>query len=99
MQLMRAGFGFDVAALAGQLGAGRMDVLTAGLEQFSDRVLGEPVDLKPWDQPTQLGCNGHVSASVAKPDRRRDIQRPLATTATSAPAIRALGLPDGIDEL
>jgi hypothetical protein len=69
VEVVAVGFGGDVAALAGELGAGRMDVLAGVLEHTGDGVLGEPVDLQVGDERAQLACDRDVAAGVAEADR------------------------------
>jgi hypothetical protein len=78
VQVVLGGLGLDVPGLAGQVCAGRVDVLAALGQQRGDRVLGEPVDLQSRMQLAQLIRDRHVSLRMPQPNRRGHIQRPLA---------------------
>jgi hypothetical protein len=56
-----------------------VDALPTGLEHFSDRVLGQPVDFEVGSQAAQLVGDGDVTLDMAEPDRRRDVERTLTT--------------------
>ena len=51
----------------------------SALEHARDRVLGEPVDLETVDEAAQLARDRDVALGVAEADRRRDVERALAS--------------------
>jgi hypothetical protein len=57
-----------------------MDPFAPLLEHLGHRMLSEPVDLQVRVPGPQFVGDGQVTADVAEPDRRPDVQRPLACT-------------------
>ena len=87
LQIVLARLQLDVARLAGEPRAERMDALAAGLEQARHRVLRQPVDLQVGMQLAQLARDGDVAAPVPEADRRGEIERLLGL---APPASRRL---------
>ena len=78
VQVMPGRLGLDVAGLVGQVRAGRVDPLAAGLQDPGHRMLGQPVDLEVGVQRAQLPGDGDVPQGVAEADRRGDVEQALA---------------------
>ena len=77
VEVVPAGLRGDVRRLVGQPPTGRVDVLTLGLEHRGDGMLREPVDLEVGAEPLELLGDADVTSSMAEPDRRREVERPL----------------------
>ena len=63
-------FAFDVRGLVGEVPAGGMNALAAGVENRGDRMLGEPVDLEIGVQLAKLVGDGPVALGVTETDGR-----------------------------
>ena len=94
MEVVLPALALDVARLARQRRAQRVDVLTARLEHACDRVLGQPVDLELRDEPAQRVGDRHVALRVAEADRTGHEQGALLLPAhrTAPGALYRLGL-------
>ena len=66
-----------------------MDKLASPLQQFGDRVLGQPVDLEARPERPQLIGDGQVAAGVTESDGRGDVEHPLGPVQRPGP-----GAPD-----
>ncbi len=87
VQVVPGRLGLDVPGLAGQLGARRVNALTARRQDFADRVLGEPVDFEAGMELAQLIGDRHIPLRVAQADWRADVER----APRPAPAARPAG--------
>ena len=86
MEVVLGRLALDVAGLVRQVGARRVDLLAARLEDSSDRMLSKPIDLQVGMELPQLLGDRDVPLRVAEADRRRDVQSPLAARTATAPA-------------
>ena len=85
VEVVLAGLRRDVRRLVGEPPTGRVDVLTLGFEHGRDGMLGQPVDLDVGTEPLELLGDGDVAPSMAEPDRRREVERPLRPAEPSCP--------------
>ena len=88
VQVMLARLGLDVRALARQRAGRRVYPLAALLQYPGNRRLGEPVDQQVRVPGPQLAGDRQVAAHMAEPDRRADVQHPLAPVAGPGPGAR-----------
>ena len=90
VQVVLAGLGLDVRALAGQPAATPgAPARRARSSTRVDRVLGQPVDLQVRVQLAQLVGDGEVAADVPEPDRRA--RRTAPACAGSAARVQVRG--------
>ena len=94
VQVVLAGLGLDVAALAGQPRRRRMDPLPRLLQEVGHRRLRQPLDLHPGTLPAQLLGDREVSAYVSEPDRRREVQHALRSARGALVSLDGLGTGD-----
>ncbi len=93
----------DVPGLTGQGGRGGVDKLASPLQQFGDRMLGQPVDLQARPERPQRIGDGQVAARVPEPDGRGDVEHPLRPVQRPGPGApaggRGLEGPESVREL
>ncbi len=88
VEVVLVGLGGDVAGLAGELGAQRMDALAACLEDGGHGVLRKPLDLELGTNGPQLVRDGHVALGVPEADGRRQEECPPRARQAAGPRAR-----------